>query len=110
MGYALFLDDERDPPAGKPPFGQWWAVVRHVEDAKNIVRAWGMPIFASFDHDLGGDETAMQFVHWLIDRDIIGVYRFPKHFSYIVHSQNPVGKANIEGLLNSYFSHREDYS
>jgi len=33
-------------------------------------------------------------------------YRFQKDFDFYVHSQNPVGKANIEGLLNGYLKQR----
>ena len=30
----------------------------------------------------------------------------PKNFTYDVHSANPAGKKNIEGLLNNYLEKR----
>lgn len=32
----------------------------------------------------------------------------PADFAFFVHSQNPVGKANIEGLLNNYLEFKKN--
>ena len=97
MSYNLFIDDERMPPED----GQAWVVVRSSKEAKDVIVANGVPKFISFDHDLGGDDTAMRFVYFLIDSYCMGfIDTFP--IEYYVHSQNPIGAANIRGLMNSF--------
>lgn len=106
MDYTLFLDDERMPPdAMKGPV----VIVRNVEDAKNMVVLLGLPTFISFDHDLGENQpTGHDFAKWLVDYDlsnnggVFDIRLYKNGFQYYVHSQNPVGKANIEGLLEPY--------
>jgi hypothetical protein len=34
-------------------------------------------------------------------------FRLPADFDFYVHSQNPVGAANIEGLMRQYLSVRD---
>jgi hypothetical protein len=94
----LFLDDERMPANNGPD----WIIERSSASAIQGCKLLGCPKFISFDHDLGGDDTAMAFVHWLINYDLDHPGFIPGDFSFDVHSQNPIGKANIEGLLNSY--------
>ncbi len=95
---ALFLDDERDPPKGN-----WhWAVVRSSDEAIAWITMNGLPVYMSLDHDLGGDDTSMRFLNWLTDYHLQKGGAFPR---YTVHSQNPVGAANIKGLLRSYLTH-----
>lgn len=68
----------------------------------------GGPSLASFDHDLGDGEDAISFVRWLIEKDLDSDGSLiPRDFRFWVHSQNPVGKANIEGLLNSYLDFKK---
>lgn len=99
MTYKLFIDDERSPPG---PLGEW-VVARSVFLAKHIIEQRGMPDFISFDHDLGEDvPTGYDLAKWLVDQDLDGVNYFHPVFEYTVHSQNPVGKANIEGLMDQY--------
>jgi hypothetical protein len=98
MTYRLFIDDERDPTDGE------WVVVRSVEDAIAVIEAQGAPSYISFDHDLGENKkTGHDLARWLIDWDIKNDVLTPANFSYYVHSQNPIGKANIEGIFASYF-------
>jgi hypothetical protein len=35
-------------------------------------------------------------------------HRIPDDFQFYVHSRNPVGRANIEGLLNNYLEHNNE--
>ena len=98
MTYKLFIDDLRDP------IGNDWVIARSSAEARRVVFSRGFPYFISFDHDLGGDDTAIPFVRWMIDHsldnpDII----FPADF--YVHSANPVGAENIRGLMNSYIAY-----
>jgi hypothetical protein len=65
-----------------------------------------MPSYISFDHDLGDNEpTGYDIAKTIVDVDMEAVNeeaKLPKDFHFYVHSQNPIGKANIEGLLNNY--------
>lgn len=98
MTYKLFLDDERDPA------GTDYIVVRSFDEAVEAVKVNGFPMYVSFDHDLGeGQETGYDFANWLVEQDMKFEWWFgEKTFGWFVHSQNPVGKANIEGLLKGY--------
>jgi len=59
MTYRMFLDDERDPPED----GQDWLVFRSSSHAIGFMMIHGLPDFISFDHDLGGLDTAMVVVN-----------------------------------------------
>jgi hypothetical protein len=100
MSYRLFLDDLRDPPLDS---GEW-QVARSTMAAKLLVHQLGMPTFISFDHDLGGDDTAMAFINWLVSRslDELDAGTMVAPISFTVHSQNPVGAVNIAGLMTSF--------
>lgn len=96
MAYVLFLDDERFPPDD----GRNWVVARSSAVALAIIDQDGWPEFISFDHDLGGDDTAMVFIHGILDTLMDQDRGLP--FSWIVHSANPVGAENIAGLLCAF--------
>ena len=97
--YKMFIDDERFPPKD----GEDWKIARNLKEVQNLVLTQGMPSFISFDHDLGEDEpTGYDVTKWLIEKELDGEITFPSGFSFYVHSQNPIGKVNIEGLLNRY--------
>lgn len=104
MTYRLFLDDERDPPAGE------WEVVRSLEAALALVQARGLPSFISFDHDLGADDaakplpTGADFARWLGDYVLDNSLSLDG-FEWYVHSQNPIGAANINGYLLGLVEH-----
>lgn len=99
VAYTLFIDDEREPPQNAALHKT--LVVRSSLDAIHAVMTYGVPSFISYDHDLGGDDTSTRFINWLIEAYLSGVIRvFPT--DYYVHSQNPVGKQNIEGLLQAF--------
>jgi hypothetical protein len=97
----LFLDDRRTPP--EPD----WVLVRSSADAIAWCTAHGVPAHISFDHDLGGEDTAMRFAHWLVQRDLDAPGTgFPDGFTYAIHSANPVGVLNLRGLLDGYLRQR----
>lgn len=100
-GYRLFLDDERHPPND----GKRWVVLRNSKSCKDFVLEYGMPKFISFDHDLGGEDTAMVFLDWMIDAVLDGEVIFPSDFAFEVHSQNPIGAENLRGKLMSFIAH-----
>ncbi|APW65289.1 hypothetical protein LPB137_05215 [Poseidonibacter parvus] len=100
----MYLDDIRTP---KYKFD---VIVRSFYEATSYVEENGIPEYISFDHDLGCDkegielESGFDFVKWLVDMDIENKYNFPNDFDFNVHSANPIGKENIESLLNSYLN------
>ena len=117
MTWNLFLDDERE--IADVTWAPWqvqekyrneeWVVCRSYGDAMIEVLNRGFPKFISFDHDLGHKYSGFDLAKQLVENDIISgtkesrqSYRFCDGFDFYVHSQNPIGKTNIEGLLNTY--------
>ncbi|SEB99412.1 hypothetical protein SAMN02787142_0689 [Burkholderia sp. WP9] len=99
--YRLFIDDLRTPVSTS------WVIARTSAEAITLLETRGCPREISFDHDLGGDDIAMIVVKRLIEMDLDADGHFiPNDFIFSVHSANPVGKANITGLLHSYLRHR----
>ena len=104
--YFLFLDDIRYPgdafTGPKQPVLKWH-IARSTNDAQWYVKNYGVPQFISFDHDLGAlDDTGYDFAKWLIDYLLDNNKNLPQGFSYYVHSQNPVGRKNIQSLMDNY--------
>lgn len=109
MGYNLFLDDERYPSDHDV---RDFHISRTSEDAITVMTEYGCPDFISFDHDLGGEDTAMNVINWMITQDMdritFGMRFIPDHFAFAVHSQNPIGAKNIKELLNRYLRFRSE--
>ena len=97
MTYRLFIDDIREPVDPN------WQIARTSADAIATLETLGFPRGISFDHDLGGEDTAMIVVKRLIDLDLdAGGAFIPLDFRYSIYSANPVGRENIRGLLDQY--------
>lgn len=99
--YKMFIDDERSPAyigANEDDF----VVVRTSKEANEYIAKHGMPSFISFDHDLGGDDTAMRTVRFIINGVLDGILKMPNNFSFDVHSANPVGAANIRSTMSGF--------
>jgi hypothetical protein len=105
MKYSLFIDDERSPPRSD---GRNWVVARDWEDVQMSLQLYGMPGYISFDHDLGETHTGYDIAKFLVELDMgrDSDFAIPEEFEFYVHSQNPIGKANIEGYLNNYLKFR----
>ncbi|MEM5316526.1 cyclic-phosphate processing receiver domain-containing protein [Paraburkholderia sp. JHI869] len=103
MPYRLFIDDLREPTSPD------WIVARDSASAIKLLETQGCPVEISFDHDLGGDDTAMPVAKRMIqlDLDARGTY-IPPDFHFIVHSANPIGRENIHELLARYLAFRID--
>lgn len=99
-GMILIVDDERtfkNFPENDP----------NVRYARNSIQAIAWMTLYDFDiiyldHDLGGDDTAMNVVDWMnenvfhgVDLGITMIY---------VHSMNPVGAANVVRALERNFN------
>lgn len=106
MTWNLFIDDERMPPED----GRKWEIARSLVQVGMTIRRMGsFPDHVSFDHDLGYyTSTGYDIAKWMVKMDMEeNEWEFPTGFTFYVHSQNPVGKANIEAYLLNYFSQRE---
>jgi len=124
MGWNLFLDDIRNPDYVND--GRDYMLARSFDQAVALVERFGVPDHISFDHDLGWDElkpeangliimseeqgkaakSGHDFVKWMIDQDLDGKIKIPETFSWYVHSANPVGALNIDGLLRIYMKRK----
>ena len=92
--YKMFIDDERYP------VDDTWVICRNSTAAILYIEQNGLPVYISFDHDLGGNDTSILFINWLIDYLLDNELVLPKDFSYYVHSQNPIGAENIRSKMN----------
>ena len=118
MTWNLFIDDERN--LEDVTWAPWqirekyrneeWVIARtDFEVYTELAKRKSFPSFISFDHDLGlNSESGFKIAAELIDRDMLeeSWVTIPDDFDFYVHSKNPIGKANIEGLLNSYLKHK----
>ncbi len=98
--YKLYLDDVRSIPKD-------WVGARTYIEAINIIAERGIPTVISFDHDLGENQpTGMDFAKWFTEFVLFSENKIelPSNFTFYVHSSNPPGKANIEGLMNQFLT------
>ena len=98
----LYIDDIRNPGTNKD-----WIIVRSSHEAILWLNENGCPDYISFDHDLGGDDTSMKIVKFMVNQDLNFPGWIPLDFKYNVHSANPVGASNIDGYLKSYFKQKD---
>jgi len=110
----LFLDDIRNPKDVTPNmvkrkidmslYQGEWCIVRSYKEFVKVISKKGLPQFISFDHDLGEvngeiQPSGMDCAKWLVDYCIDNDKELPH---YVVHSSNPAGAANINGLFQSF--------
>jgi hypothetical protein len=131
----LFLDDIRMPKDAfdythnEMFLKSKWVIVRDYNEFVRHIESNGMPKMISFDHDLADshytpeelwtdyekskawqeqqvhkEKTGFECAKWLVDYCVDKGEELPDFFC---HSQNPVGKDNIEGLLNNFKKHQE---
>lgn len=131
----LFLDDYREPidcasymyrkGVDCKIYHAEWDIVRSYGQFVKWIETNGMPKMISFDHDLGdvaelkeslpveeyfdidnnreynGMDCAKWLVEYCMERNLLLPY-------CVVHSANPAGTENIEGLLKSFTKHQTD--
>lgn len=109
--WLLFLDDIRNPDycITDPEVMENTVIARSSHEAIELIGEMGMPAHIFFDHDLGGDDTAMNLVHWMIEKDIDEDILKPG-FTFSIHSSNPVGADNISGALKHRIRFKALYS
>ena len=119
----LFLDDIRNPKdvfkyIPDPIFlDDDWDVVRSYDEFVAYIKNNKIPPIISFDHDLGvehyfftsekeripyhefNEKTGYDCAKWLVEYCLDNNIACPDFFS---HSMNPVGRKNINGLLNGF--------
>ena len=98
--WKLFIDDERYP------IDETMVIARSVKDAIELINLNGCPIEINFDHDLGDNvPTGFDLAQWLVEKDLDENGMFlPNNFTYYIHSQNPIGRENIDKLLSQYLN------
>lgn len=96
----LYLDDLR-------PIPNEFIGVRSYTEFINYINQNGLPDFISFDHDLGLEESGFDCAKWLVNYCLDKKIGLPE---FTVHSQNPVGKKNIESLLNNFIKNNDSNS
>lgn len=105
--WKLYIDDLRTP------VDESFVIARTLKEAQELVVMYGVPMFISFDHDLGmGDDgeilpSGYDFTKWLVEMDMEGTIMIPRGFDFKVHSQNPVGAKNIAHYLRNYLDFKE---
>jgi hypothetical protein len=122
--YNLFLDDQRTPEQVtwvKLPSVEW-IVAKNYQDFVSSIMVHGLPAHISFDHDLAYPEhynteqpipydsyrekTGYDCAKWLVEHCIVGKHPLPECY---IHTMNPVGRVNIDGILKSYQSYAKKY-
>lgn len=119
--YLLWLDDYRNPfidyegrvPKNEEFDGIIW-VLNYSEFTRYILYN-GVPHVISFDHDLADEhydtskpiseyreKTGNDCLRWLIEYCMNNKILLPKIY---FHTANPVGKENMQSVLNSYNKH-----
>lgn len=105
----LWLDDARDPmendwlnfsPIGKDVDVFW---VTTYQEFVDWIMCNGLPDAICFDHDLGTHNgNGMECATWLVNYCLDTKNNLPK---YAIQSANPVGKQNINSLLENFLKH-----
>lgn len=89
----IWLDDLREKPDNS------FTHLKTFEEFKNSLDTYGLPNYISFDHDLGLGKTGYDCAKYLVEYCLDNKLQLPE---YNVHSQNPVGRENIEKLLENF--------
>lgn len=113
----LFLDDIRYPKDAYAYTKQEifqrkdWHIAQDYQEFVDWILENGLPEMISFDHDLADrhylnpdredfdEKTGYDCAKWLIEYCMDYNLELPL---YYCHSMNPVGKRNIESLLNNF--------
>lgn len=86
----LWIDDVRLPPTG-------WFWAKNSEVALQLLSTDQFDEI-SFDHDLGGDDTAYPVATWIEEQAYHG--KINKMIWY-VHSANPIGRERIKRAMQA---------
>ena len=104
MSYKLFLDDLRMPTDVYPDTdNNSWIIVRTLNDFKNTINKKGIPLYISFDNDLGESmEEGKDAAKWLVFEKEADI----RNMDFKVHSANVGGvREYIKSLLDNWKKH-----
>lgn len=119
MKTLLWLDDIRNPFLGdwllqfspeyyyEKDMGTHTVVwVTTYHEFVDWINKKGLPTEIGFDHDLGDNsKSGMDAAKWLVDYCMDNDVDIPEYF---IQSANPVGRENIEGLLENFKNYRKN--
>tara|TARA_Y100000034_G_scaffold136985_1_gene217991 strand:- start:226 stop:594 length:369 start_codon:yes stop_codon:yes gene_type:complete len=116
--WYLIIDDIRELDHGYFQSdwykGKNWSLAKNVKEAMLLIEKHDcLPINISFDHDLGVDSynkelpSGYDFAQKIVDLDMNNQLSIPEYFDFRVHSDNPVGKINIESYINNYLAFKK---
>jgi hypothetical protein len=92
--WKLFLDDIRSAPDD-------YIQAKSTQEAVSLIERKGFPIYISFDHDLGENDTSIDFFNIIVDKVLDGEWIIAKNFRFDVHSDNYWGHENIKTKMNA---------
>lgn len=104
IGYSIFLDDILDVDMVYPETNENFYYARSYYDCIKIMEGGELPVFMSFDTDLGNDKNEKPLpdgyavAKWLVYESGFDL----TNFKFNVHSENHVAKEQIENLLNNH--------
>lgn len=116
MKSLIFLDDERSfNDVFWIDYQQDFVVIETYRDAKSFIQVIekldNIKDYAfSFDHDIqsydeNGDELTGYSCAKALCNLILERHFEPSDLNYFVHSQNPIGKLNIERYIQNFIQH-----
>lgn len=84
----LWVDDERQPPEDGTHW--WWAINSEVaiHDLRYSVNFGETLVEVSLDHDLGGEDTGMKVLDWMIENGV-----WPQFLT--IHTANPPARKRM---------------
>ncbi len=99
--WFLFIDDLREPIEVGWQSGRI-EIARSSQEAKDLVDSLGLPTQISFDHDLGGDDTAFKFMWYLINGHLDEKWNLGDIQVVYVHTANSVGRDKLVALWRGF--------
>jgi hypothetical protein len=104
MATLLWLDDERDPTDDRwhsffPIEATEVVWVKSYAEFIDWIAENTLPNAICFDHDLGDGPSGMDAAKWLTEYCLDTNAKLP---AWNIQSANPIGKLNIQALLNSF--------
>ena len=101
MTWYLFLDDERTHTLYEyDPRDVLTSL--DCSNAILLIEELGLPAVISFDHDLGDVPNAMTLMKYLVDGHLDGHFDLNTIDRIIIHSRNPEGSKNLQGLWDGF--------